>query len=662
MFKKLLLSFFPEEEVNNKLSPIKFHLKLIAPKLFYWLTLKHTFVNRRAVCTDTKLEYFVPASVKTNVKDENFFYSYKSFALLNWYDNYSLFTILPAVMLIAFVRYFSYLPTDKFSNYMKALLFSINYVQILFFAHFKEYDVDLTKIERIKFMLKIIENIIYELEIREGAKPGDGKVASHISKQVINILKKDYDFVLFLYNTTEHLANIFGNKWIVIIDLYDYFVSAELLDLPDIREIKETMDKTILWVHMMRYSSVISPDIISFSNIVSGEFIHINYLSPTSIDFFPYLAENLDYIFDIDLKNENFSEIIDEIYNFDKLWKAIIKSLREFNSDYIDITVSQDMNFQEVKELLSKEAIESVKKVSLINEQFIDFFILFIVRKHLVDWDNYQWEIKGFDKKLAKYSFSQIMETKEQTRIKNEYFFLDRNYYQQAYLYRKKKRLENPRKIYDFYHNVAAKLIPDEQKKILLQDFTKKSLVHTIDTNNYNLIFRKSFEENIKELIKPDGYKKYIRKFSFLKNFLFNDKQIANFKRNIYFPDFMVFYEFLKNYKGTFAYKDIITVSFLKQSFLGYLIASKLVQDSWKLEKLWKSAIFVYDYNEKIDNIIDQLQFDEFVNFFTQVKQNKEFVKIMEEIIDKLPEKHKKWFILDCMKDITLYNKRFIKL
>jgi len=115
-------------------------------------------------------------------------------------------------MLIAFVRYFSYLPTDKFSNYMKALLFSINYVQILFFAHFKEYDVDLTKIERIKFMLKIIENIIYELEIREGAKPGDGKVASHISKQVINILKKDYDFVLFLYNTTEHLANIFGNK------------------------------------------------------------------------------------------------------------------------------------------------------------------------------------------------------------------------------------------------------------------------------------------------------------------------------------------------------------------------------------------------------------------------------------------------------------------
>jgi len=77
---------------------------------------------------------------------------------------------------------------------------------------------------------------------------------------------------------------------------------------------------------------------------------------------------------------------------------------------------------------------------------------------------------------------------------------------------------------------------------------------------------------------------------------------------------------------------------------------------------LWKSAIFVYDYNEKIDNIIDQLQFDEFVNFFTQVKQNKEFVKIMEEIIDKLPEKHKKWFILDCMKDITLYNKRFIKL
>ena len=42
--------------------------------------------------------------------------------------------------------------------------------------------------------------------------------------------------------------------------------------------------------------------------------------------------------------------------------------------------------------MLSKSALDSVKKVSAINEQFLDFFVLLISRKFNNEGDKYQFE------------------------------------------------------------------------------------------------------------------------------------------------------------------------------------------------------------------------------------------------------------------------------
>ena len=171
MFRKILALFFPESETQSELSPIKFHLKLIVPKLYYGLSLKSSLTNRRTSLVDAQLSYFVPADIKfQDSKKENFFYSYKNYALLNGYDNYSLWIILSVVSLVAFVRYFSYLPTEKFLNYLKPLLFAINYVLLMFFAHFKVYDETLTKDERLKFILKLVDEIVFYLEYTKDVK------------------------------------------------------------------------------------------------------------------------------------------------------------------------------------------------------------------------------------------------------------------------------------------------------------------------------------------------------------------------------------------------------------------------------------------------------------------------------------------------------------
>jgi hypothetical protein len=95
----------------------------------------------------------------------------------------------------------------------------------------------------------------------------------------------------------------------------------------------------------------------------------------------PYFAESLDHIWDINLLEASLVEVIDKVLDF-KLWgENLILALKEFNSDYVDIVVSPDMSFQQVQELLSKSMMDSVKKVSMVNEQFLDYFVLLISKR-----------------------------------------------------------------------------------------------------------------------------------------------------------------------------------------------------------------------------------------------------------------------------------------
>ena len=666
MFRKILLSFFPSEEIQSWLSPIKFHLKLIAPKLYYWLSLKQSITNRRSVFTDSRFSYFIPADiVLKDPKYENFFYSYKSYALLNGFDNYSLFTILPVVSLVSFVKYFSFLPNEKFLTYLRPLLFSINYLMILFFAHFKEYDKTQTKDEQIKFMIKLIDEIVFYLEYTKDINKKNYEWAKKIAEKIIKIIQQDTDCLMFLYNTTLELSKIFQSKWFSMLKLYEYLVVWMLMDFPNETEFRWILEQTTKKIYLKRYSLYLDADIITLCNVIWGDPVHINYLvHPTNEDFLPYFAESLDTVWNIDFLSTSLVKIVDQVLDF-KYWaKALIKSLKEFNADYIDIVVSPDMTFQQVQELLSKSMLDSVKKISVINEQFMDYFVLLISRKYSREGDNYQWEFKNYKKpKINIWEYIENLSLSEQRDLQWNYIFLDKNYFKWSYFYRTKKKVDNPKNFYFFYHPVAIREIIEQSQKILLEDFTKKTLIQTIWVNNYKQLFKNTFQSTVSELIWRTGYKKYISFFSFFKWLNFTEWQLINFRKNIYYPDFLLFYEFLKKSNKKVSYEEILIFSQLKQSLFGYLIIWKLVKNKWYFTQLWKNALFFYKYYEDIENLLDNFdKFDEFIDFFVKVKQNKNFVKIMEKLLLELPENHRKWFIFDCTKDVTLYNKRMFNL
>ena len=663
MFRKILALFFPESETQSELSPIKFHLKLIVPKLYYGLSLKSSLTNRRTNLVDAQLSYFVPADIKfQDSKKENFFYSYKNYALLNGYDNYSLWIILSVVSLVAFVRYFSYLPTEKFLNYLKPLLFAINYVLLMFFAHFKVYDETLTKDERLKFILKLVDEVVFYLEYTKDVKK-DYEWAKKMAQEVVEILKQDMDFLMFLYKITEDLSKIYKNKNYNDLVLYEYLICGMLMDFPNEDEFKWILNQTTKKIYAKRFTLYLDADIITLSNIIWGEAIHINYLtSKQNEEFLPYFAESLDHIWDINLLEASLVEVIDKVLDF-KLWgENLILALKEFNSDYVDIVVSPDMSFQQVQELLSKSMMDSVKKVSMVNEQFLDYFVLLISKRLNKEWDNFQWELKDYRKIIAK-SIDLVIPKDAEKELRQNYVFLDKNYFKWWYFYRTKKLIDQPKHFYFFYDSVVKANFIDQHRKLILEEFTWKTLTLTIDLPEYKNLFKKYFRQDVEELLAEDGHKKYLKYFyPILINYKFPSQQLVNFRKNIYYPDFLVFYKFLKKLDYKVEYADLITFSLIKQTLWGYLIAKKLVKNEIYLENLWKSAIFFYKYDEKIETVLDEFdELDEFVDFFAKVKQNKEFVLLCEEILPSLPENHKKWFVLDSLKDITLYNKRSFK-
>jgi len=55
--------------------------------------------------------------------------------------------------------------------------------------------------------------------------------------------------------------------------------------------------------------------------------------------------------------------------------------LKDFNADNIDVNIEPNIKPEQVQDLMSKETMDAVKKVSNINEQFLDYYILLVSRK-----------------------------------------------------------------------------------------------------------------------------------------------------------------------------------------------------------------------------------------------------------------------------------------
>jgi len=660
MFRKILLSYFPEIK-NTNISPIHFHLKLLSSKLFYGISAKYWVENRRIIGLDTNFSYFPTSKIKINsYKNENFLYSYKTFANLNWFDNYNIYVIINSLLILILKTYYKYFNFSNLFYYINPLLYSFNYLLIIFYARFKQYESNNDSLN-LEFMINLLEQIILNLEKKN-------KNQEKLSLELMKIIKKEPELLMFICKTTQILSNIYflnqDNDFI----LYEYLVLSNINDFSWNWELELKLSKNFKEIFLKRYTSYIFDDMIVLSNMILIDRWYISYFTnPKNIDFIPYFMDSLSFLNNINLKKP-LIEVVDDILDF-KLWgNQFINALKNFNADNIDINIQPNMRPEEVQELMSKETMDAVKKVSNINEQFLDYYILLVSRKINNNWDNLQADFLNpiWISYLKKSKFSWYNE-KYYKKLKQKYIELDKNYFLQSFLYTTKKIPDVIWLYYNFVDKYLNYNLYVSSHKNILIDFSKKTHKEYVDNIYYVNILKKLFSKDISYFILSNDLEKdYLNKYYpwCFDNYKLVEKQIKNFKENVYYPDFIVYFKFLKFTKKKFNEQELILAWRFKETLFWYIILQYIIWYNENIENLYLSWLNFYndDVNINIKNFYDYFvqRYSNFIEIFSNVTQNKKFVNISLEIINNINEKDMN--VYDITKDITSYNKRIFKI
>lgn len=660
MFRKILLSYFADIK-NNELSPIYFHLKLLSPKLFYGISSKYWLENRRSIWLDTNFSYFLTSHQKfLSLKDENFYYAYKNFATLNWYNNYNLYVIINTILLIVLRIYYKYFSISNIWTYIAPLLYSFNYLIIFFYTRFKQYESD-DDIENLDFMIKLLETIIIQFEIKN-------KNVWEISSELMKIIKKEPDFLMFIYKTTKTLSNIYTWKNYTDIVLYNYLIFSSINDLSIDQKLEKNLSDSCKQIFLKRYTFFVWEDIFMIANMVIGDGWYIWYfINPKNLDFLNYFISSLSHIDDINFKKPLY-EIIDHVLNFDIWGSKFIKALKNFNADNVNINIDTSLWLEQVQELMSKETIDAVKKVSNINEQFLDYYILLVSRRINNSQDNLQTELLN-EKSISKLKKTNtfLYKQKYYEKIRENYILLDKNYFVQSMFFKSKKIVSSINLSYNFIDKVFAYQVSISSKKAILTDFWKKSHKEYVNHKEYLSILKKHFQKDISYFLdSKDLWKDYLWKYYpwCFDDYKFTEQELINFKENIYYPDFIVYYNFLKTSKKKFNQQELLIASRLKDSLFWYIISQFILWYNKEIEEIYLSWVNFYAYDFKID--LDKFYRDfthkhwPLLNVFANVNQNKRFLDISLSLIEKV--NYKNFYIYDVMKDITYYNKRMFKV
>ncbi len=709
MFKKILLKFFPNDIKDNALSLINFHLNIISPELFYFISIKKILENRKINFLDTKFSYLENRNNNFLDMKKDIHYRYKIFWDLNWRKKYSINIIAFTVSVLASHIYYEKIKKANLIDIYIMLNKSFYDVMYVYFARIKQYPDILTDEEKFKLFLDVFIELFSKNMIANKVK----KIKDNADK-IRKILLEDVNFLYFVYSTTKYIQKIYiiNND----IDFYKWIIWGMLIEGANITNL---LKKTSRDIYIKRYSSYFNADFMSLINLLVPEYTYIDYMFKVKdLEVFDYLQESLDFldntredILHIWKDKEKYSmknilSIIDITTSVD-LWKNnFFDSLKKYNNIILAEEYGWDVPAPEdVKWIMMWKVPDVIKKVSNVNESFMDFYIL--LWSDIASGDSAMCQSCFLSNDILKLDDFIInfltLDEESVENLLNIYYLYDNKYFENSI--RIKKNDDKTPSFLSIRYNTVSDIIINNIFKnyslTLLQDFNSRLQKEYIEDKKYFDIVLKNFSSNIKKYLKED---KVVCKYYFDKKlgnlipYLDIEKMfIKSFKENIYASDFIVF-DFvssfiIEQFKNNW-YMDnqnirgilIIILARIRDSFFGYIIFRKiLAQDKWGeiirwLDMVYSSYIFDLLPNDLIDielmTILDKLatkftkKYKDFIDYFVFIKENQDFIKAIWNIdnfvklekYDTVKRKYEvNWQVYDTIVSIQKFNKRYVK-
>ncbi len=719
LFKRLLLSLFPEQTTNQGINPASMFISFISTKEFFSVINRKIVENYKLNLFDITIDPFefkiwFGENNQIKQKDIDIYYWYCASANINWYRFFNPANIGNNITLIASIYTkdcFESEEQDLFLNFLYAtyLLFFI------FSAKIKNFPYK-NKEENYNRFIEVFFNF-YEFIFQQTGKKIDKSTLSRIKKKLLNKV----EIFFFLFYSYQKYNKIFCHESFPDSDFYKWLLSDEIKN--DQQSIIEDFSNNV-----KTYSTK-----TTFSQIENKL---LQYILPADILIrYLFLETNMTLIIE---------NIVTKLFNkevLDKYMKSFLKDdtqrkdcilyitdYKHYKKNFFSwvqkyiITILKkewlDPFEDEIDESWSRiwddeESIENlkipekIKKESKIMEKILNFFITLLWGFWIWKWDSLFIRLykPNLIKELINNNYEKLTDNSLQTYWWLLYSYGKNVFYykyisENVRLWRQKFYLPTKSTSKNTYSNFHILRLMDESSlAILFQEINPKDI--KIYNKNKLLIelFKNNFWKKISDLVQLNN-KDFIKAVYQDIDFIFNknnfitileknldQNDIYHIKESLYNIDFWIAKTYYQEVK-----KEISKNKFLNDEVLLEIYAQHRETLLWFLLYLTKTSnndylktnFFIDLYNKNIIHISDNW-IKSFNNIINNLYENHKH--ILKEIINiddnpdflRMGDENRKRFtkktpIPDIkkqitgedylrfkgyLKNITYYNKRF---
>jgi len=706
LFKRALLSLFPDEIANQNINPASMFVSFISTKEFFSVINRKIVENYKMNLFDIALD---PFEFKTGFwenpqikqKDNDMYYSYCAASNLNGYRFLNCANISNSLTLITsiytkdiFLKY----GQDSYLNflYTSYLLSFVFLSRIKIFPHKnRDHSPEHAREENYNRFIQTFFHF-YEFVFSQTGKKISKEELVKIKKELLN--KSEIFFPLFA--TYQRLNAMFTNPDITDKDLYSRIFYDELKgDQKNI--VAEFIENYQKYTSQANYSSVetkIMQFILPADILIRYMFLDMDmFLVTETIISKIYDRKVIDkYIASLhkdDHDLESFLLYITDYRHFKKSFfswvqKYLITVLRSDNGEETNEELDDLMSSigDDIENLENFKIPERIKKESKIMEKILNFYITLIGGFRISRGDSF------FLRLFRKPMIQQIAQSTDMFDQKNQnlYYYgsLLYNYGKNVFYYKYasenvragKQRFFLPHKsnIKNIYSNICIlKLFDENFIATIFQDINPKDVRIFIKNKNILDIFRKMFGKEISTLVKKE--KNEIGKgiYGWIASLLANDKKflktiqknltdndIYHLKESIYNLDFRMGQSFYKalfewdiNLKKYYSDQVIFWIcANCRETLLGLMLYMAFISQEENKTKMtnWKAGTTLKSGEDFKIHLIKRIYITDILNMNIEKDEDavrEKMIQILDTIYGQFAEILENRIAIDDNKD-----------
>jgi len=685
LFKRVLLSLFPDEIIQQTMNPASMFISFISTKEFFSVINRKIVENYKLNLFDVTLDPFEfkigfgdNPSIKP--KDIDTYYSYCATANLNGYRFFSPANIannLSLVVALYVKDIFRSYPPDYYLNF----LYTVFLLSFVFLSRIKIFPYT----DREKNYNWFVETMFsfYEFVFQQTGKKIDPTIIKALKKSLLNQI----ELFFLLFAVYQNFNTLFVHQHVTDKDLYSWLFYDELkgnnktIYTEFVDNHKEyTNKKTFSAVETKVMQSILPADILLRYLFIDADMFLITDTVVSTIFDKKTLDTFIKSFRKDDNQLENFLLYITDYKNFKRnfFWgiqKYMMTVFRDQDTTWG--IVKEDLDdlmssiWEDVENIESFKIPERIKKESKMMEKILNFYIT------LIGWS---WVSRGdsfFLRLFRKPIIQQISKIDDQLDEKNYtllyYGWLLYQYGKNVFFYKHtsenvragKQRFVLPNKtdIKNIYSNISLLKSFDETFiATILQDINPKDIRLYIKNKRIIELFKWLMGQEISGMVNTSDSQfiesvyqdiaQNLEHKEFLKTLKkgLTEQDIYHIKENIYNLDFWISKKFFRAItEHTILlkkeYSDLVILgifSTIRETFSGLLIYLTYMRDEARIKNITLDTeslirLYVQDilnideyYQHKITDIINDLQayFNEIIKYWIEIDDNKDYLKI----------------------------------